>query len=564
MKKYLVIVAAAALFAVGSCGNESADKILDAAASLIAENPSEALELLDSLAETGVNGRTREARLSQLRSVALDKNAVDTADISVILPAFRYYERHGDELDKARTYFYYGRVLQNGGDDDAALEAFSAADLYADRTDDIYLKGLIADCLADIYDDNEEFGTAMEFYDEALGFFEEIGNIRNEMYVLDDMSRTCLCLEDYGEAVSYAEKAVNKAVMLNDTSEILSMTVSLSDAYLFEGYSESAYEIIRQVSDRYCGGEVPSTFAATLCQIYLASGNIPEARRCAETLSASYEGRDVNPGAYGLLFSVEQAAGNYEKACEYLIGFIDALDRENELVMKESVYEADMRYKNAELVGMIEKRDRHIRNILLVSFLSFAALSGFMVSVVQIKKRRLQEKDSEIVEYRNRIIAIQDYCEKLESVRRISPSRESMIVEQVSVLKELMAILVRFQGTMKASAYARFKELTVRDEARRPAMLEIFLRAFEAEFPGVTELLRGRYPDLTEKDIELYALIGLECSASVIAFMYDTSESYVYNCRLRLRRKLDLKDEKQAFNLHLSELSRACTDNRAA
>ena len=89
MKKYLVIVAAAALFAVGSCGNESADKILDAAASLIAENPSEALELLDSLAETGVNGRTREARLSQLRSVALDKNAVDTADISVILPAFR-------------------------------------------------------------------------------------------------------------------------------------------------------------------------------------------------------------------------------------------------------------------------------------------------------------------------------------------------------------------------------------------------------------------------------------------------------------------------------------------
>ena len=161
MKKSSLILMAAVVLAAMSCGGSGADGVLDRAEAIMNERPERALEMLDSLAVSGVRGKSVEARLSLLRSMALDKNAMDTADVSIVLPAVRYYGRRGDELRKAQAYFYYGRILQNGGDDEAALEAISKAELYAERTDDLYLRGLIADSMGRIYNQNEEFESAI-------------------------------------------------------------------------------------------------------------------------------------------------------------------------------------------------------------------------------------------------------------------------------------------------------------------------------------------------------------------------------------------------------------------
>lgn len=187
----------AAVIAV-SCAGGRADRVLDKAESLMNERPDRSLEMLDSLAAVGVRGKSVEARLSLLRSMALDKNVIDTSDISIILPALRYYEKKGDWLLKARTYFYYGRVLQNGGDYEAALEAISKAELYAGRTDDQYLKGLIADSMGRIYDLNYEFSTAIEYYDKARTLFHLADLSKNEMYLFEILSGTYLKTENPG------------------------------------------------------------------------------------------------------------------------------------------------------------------------------------------------------------------------------------------------------------------------------------------------------------------------------------------------------------------------------
>ena len=172
MRMTSALTALMLLCAMG-CGNHTAVKgVLDSAEAIMNERPDSALVLLENIDSAAVRGRATVARYSLLLSMALDKNVIDTADISIILPAVRYYERRGDDLSKARTFFYYGRVLQNGNDNEAALEAVSKAELYADRTDDLYLQGLIADCKGRIYEAEFEFEDATSSYIKALHSFQ--------------------------------------------------------------------------------------------------------------------------------------------------------------------------------------------------------------------------------------------------------------------------------------------------------------------------------------------------------------------------------------------------------
>lgn len=188
MRMTSALTALLLLCAMG-CGNHTAVKgVLDSAEAIMNERPDSALVLLENIDSAAVRGRATAARYSLLLSMALDKNVIDTADISIILPAVRYYERRGDDLSKARTFFYYGRVLQNGNDNEAALEAVSKAELYADRTDDLYLQGLIADCKGRIYESSDELDEALQHYVQAADAFRSLNLRINEMYMLEMIS----------------------------------------------------------------------------------------------------------------------------------------------------------------------------------------------------------------------------------------------------------------------------------------------------------------------------------------------------------------------------------------
>ena len=57
--------------------------------------------------------------------MALDKNYIDTTDVSVVMPAVDYYKRCGSADEKLRSYFYLGRIYQNAGKLDKAAVAYS-------------------------------------------------------------------------------------------------------------------------------------------------------------------------------------------------------------------------------------------------------------------------------------------------------------------------------------------------------------------------------------------------------------------------------------------------------
>ena len=543
---------AAVVLAAMSCGGSGADGVLDRAEAIMNERPERALEMLDSLAVSGVRGKSVEARLSLLRSMALDKNAMDTADVSIVLPAVRYYGRRGDELRKAQAYFYYGRILQNGGDDEAALEAISKAELYAERTDDLYLRGLIADSMGQYFEQEYEFKTAISLYLKALDYFKDVDNSLNMRYMHESLSRVYIILDNTSEALDHAREAMDIAELDGNPEDIIETSLKLAYVYYSEEQYEPAIELFDRVVDTYCNGILPQSYYMLLSQIYYSLGNMQDARLYAESL---LDDEDVAPGAYALLSRIEEADGNYKKSNEYLNELIKE-NFDDVLSIKEaSIHEADMRYKNRELVRIIEERDIRIRYITLIWSLSILTVIAIALSVVQTRRRQLQKKDAELNEYRNRVTTMQEYSRILEKIKDSVPEKDELIESQINILNRLMNILVHSQEEIKLTFYNEFLNLTHKSEEGSSAMKAVFLHSFEVQYPEVRRTLKYNYPALTDKDIDLYSLIGLGCSTSVIAYLYTTSESYIYNCRMSLRKKLNLSDDRNAFAVHLSELT---------
>ena len=136
-----IILLSLAVLTIGSCDQHgTAWNEMDKAENLMDAKPDSALVVLENIPASSVKGKEAAARYALLKSIALDKNCIDTTNFDVLQPAIDYYIKNGKPDEKLRTYYYQGRIYQNQGDDDSAMQSFmNACDLRKQVTDSLLL-----------------------------------------------------------------------------------------------------------------------------------------------------------------------------------------------------------------------------------------------------------------------------------------------------------------------------------------------------------------------------------------------------------------------------------------
>ena len=142
----LFILSTVLLAAIGCGRHGEAWNKMDLADSLMETMPDSALAVLNDIALSDLHGKEEAARYALLKSMALDKNYVDTTTFDILQPAIDYYPKHGTPNEKLRTYYYQGRIFQNRGEDGSAMCLFiTANDLKDVATDTLLLaRNLVA------------------------------------------------------------------------------------------------------------------------------------------------------------------------------------------------------------------------------------------------------------------------------------------------------------------------------------------------------------------------------------------------------------------------------------
>ncbi|WP_295359087.1 hypothetical protein [uncultured Prevotella sp.] len=136
-----IILLSLAVLTIGSCDRHgTAWNEMDKAENLMDTKPDSALVVLENIPASSVKGKEAAARYALLKSIALDKNCIDTTTFDVLQPAIDYYVKNGTPDEQFRTYYYQGRIYQNQGDDDSAMQSFmNACDLRKQVTDSLLL-----------------------------------------------------------------------------------------------------------------------------------------------------------------------------------------------------------------------------------------------------------------------------------------------------------------------------------------------------------------------------------------------------------------------------------------
>lgn len=113
---------------------------MDIAENLMNTKPDSALTILEDITVSNIKDKEIGARYALLKSMALDKNYIDTTTFDILQPAINYYIKNGTPNEQLRTYYYQGRIYQNRGDDESAMNSFmNGCDLKQLVTDSLLL-----------------------------------------------------------------------------------------------------------------------------------------------------------------------------------------------------------------------------------------------------------------------------------------------------------------------------------------------------------------------------------------------------------------------------------------
>ena len=339
------------LLVLVSCNyHSSVDDKLNLADSLMTDKPDSALSVLDEIDVSRLNGREVSARYALLKSMALDKNYIDTTTFDVLQPAIDYYLVHGNTDEKLRTLYYRGRIYQNQGDDDAAMRSFiEALDLKETAIDTLVLAHTLV--------------AQGALYLKQYKTSEFIRNNMEAAKLYGAIGRSLL------EIKSYA-KAIDGYVMMNDKTaadSIISICMPLvqknpdGEAYLFASMLSYTIELcspddIKAFLDAYQGMELTKDETMNFAQGYSKIGEYDKALHLLSEITPF--GFLMDSLKYTLIkTSILEKQGKYEQALNLYKDYSIMLERYQKDLLSKDLLFSDKKHQ-LEMKSLMEIQDR--------------------------------------------------------------------------------------------------------------------------------------------------------------------------------------------------------------
>ena len=530
----IVVLVACALTLLFGCRTDSQIvECMDRAESIMAEQPEEALQLIENINAKELKRRGDKARYHLLYSEAQYHNYIDSDRDTLILPAVEYYTATDHDHEAARALYQHALILRRQGIDHLAeaMVALLEAEKRLEGVDDVKLRGLIYRTKGDIYNDGCLFANAIESFAKAKECFDGIGLEYHSAYSLYHMGAMQMQLRDFeranellNEALDYSVRVDNKRFMCGVLHELIDLAIYMEDYVL-------------------CG-ELLKKFDAYDCMLFGQAHCM-----AVEAILISHSG-DIN-AALALIQEAKNAPG-VERAdldfAQYVI-YRNAGDAKQALYWEE-------RSKHAQDRLMIEVLEQPVLNVqieMLQNNLQSAERERQLVRqrntiiycviilvvglVAYVIWRRIRRKNEDIAHY---VETIHELSIALDNVpRELSASLGALYRDRFSELNELCDIYYDHSGSSRHKNMV-FNKLTetidsMKSDSVRLAELE---KAVDEYRGGLVRRLKVLLPKLSERDyrVAVYSFAGF--SNRAIAIFIDSDPVSVSKIKYNIKYKL--------------------------
>ena len=542
---YRLVAAVLAAITIVSCNDARKSetfRVLEDVDSYIEARPDSALAVLEGIDKSELTSKELEAKYALLLSQALDKNYIDLQSDSIIAPAVMYYENHGTPDERLKMYYYSGRIKQNSGDNEGAMEMFVKGESYGDECTDKACLGRLYKAKMVLNRDIFNYVQAIVDAKKAAECYLSIGDMHKYYNAINDLAvnydpendaekfRECLnILEENWDSLTEKQKSRYYAICIGTPNAVENVEDLLKD-YLSE-ITDSTLIIWNTVANTYI----------ELDKLKLAADALENA--------LIYNGTEKDASYYYSLALISEKLGDKSEALSAYKKYQKFIDE-----MTLQIADADTKFIEERYQTEIKQiKANFISNIITVSIIILLFIAGMIILL--IKKQLLQktaenmELEIERLKYEKMYSDALAEREILNDIVEKSSVREKtrqVISDRLEVLNKVIISHITDTSRDNRKAYEELEALI----SDRASFLESTKKTIENINPDFVAYLVSK--GLTESEVNLCCLYAIGMKGKDIKDY--TATASVYKDSSVIRQKLGLMENDTNLSNFLHDL----------
>jgi hypothetical protein len=440
-----------------------------------------------------------------------------------------YYSLRGDNHNAARAYYYEGDVYINCGNYDFAIVNLLRAAKYSDMCGDVFLSARINRRIGDSYNYLSDYSSSLYYYKISLDQFISTQKDIYIGYAYNDLSIAHYMINDYKQALAYADSAYNISIAINDLELKKEAMHTIGNIYLQNKEYTKYINIFNSImSNNLC--DTPSQEFANAGIAYFCNNNVDSAIAYNKYLR---EINDTSLMGLTLDFYISKYRGNYKHALEDLTKLTDAQNKEveniwfrNDASIINNYYSLEESKMRSEIVN--NKRVMALTCItILLLILCAAILLYYKTKSIKNDRERTQ---MQILQLRDELLTVKD--SKLEQAHDLLSHKYKWIADF-----DLAMNLTDESRLQSGKFYNKFKS-KILDLASRESLRDLE-QLINKHLDNVVSKFLTDFPNSTEHDIEILIFSILNLSTQSISLLLQIEQKTIYNRKYRLKSKIE-------------------------
>lgn len=528
-------VALVSLIAVGCTSREALESI-GRAEQLMADNPEEALRIMQGVDRESLRSDEDKARYELVYSEACYYNFMDVDVDSLTRPMMRYYLESDNHAERARAMFQHAVVAYNGGDLAEAMVALTEADKSLAEVENARLYGSVQRLKGNIYSEGCLYANALESYSAARECYRELGLEEHVAYLGYDMGGTLIQLRRFDEARTELEGALAYAMEVESDEFVCAVAHELLDLAIYL----DDYDMCREYVELFENEDVllygEPHFMCAKAMLLAHDGRVEEALSLvdeAECIEDDLEWADVEYARY----IIYRNGGDADNALEWQERSVNAQDEMLLQVIEQPVLNLQVEMLRSDLEA--EMRERELmrqRNVTIYVAVGVAVVL-IVVALSLYARYRIRRKDSEIANYVETIESLRTDIERIP--RDMAASITTLYRDRFSELNELCDIYYDHSGSSRHKNLVFNKVLETIEAIKGDSSRIDELGAMVDNYrDNALQKLREALPRISERDyrVALYSFAGF--SNRAIALFIDSDPVAVSKIKYNIKYKL--------------------------
>lgn len=523
---------------LSSCSSSVKSPLLLSADSLMEIYPDSALSILESISSPQKLPRADRALYALLLTQARHKNYIVLGDDSLIKTAVEYYGDKKKSVRAAKAHYYWGATYGEKGYTSFAVDEYLTAIRLMPVRDEFL--AMIYDNLADCYEKDDLYDIAIEAYRQAYQILE---GGSQQTYPLRGIARICLLQNKKDSALLYYQKALDYALVEQDSSLIGALYHDLAMVYNEKKDYVQADKYVSKAM--IMQGDDAVNVCLSKAQIML---NLNKLDSASYFFSKNIDQLNIYGKAvcYDGMHQIAKKRGEWKIATENMDAY---------RVLYDSM---QIMNDNEELNRLMDKHQLEEHKRLLsehTKMLVFTLVSVFFFLMIicvfcfmwndRKRKKRYIALQRELTQNRVDTMLLKEE-EVSETNKEDLDKKRSKLTEQqiqlcISVLKT-----TNCYDQLEALEKATPKQLLVMRSLRKEIRSEI-----SSAFVDVMMNLKERYPALTGDDIFYCVLSLLCCSKTVMMELMDATSDALKTRKNRIKNKMDAQIFDRVFGVDI-------------